>query len=82
MSEEKDRMPEAQKEEIFKGIVLMFASLPFVFAGPSLMFAFGVPQLRDGNPTMLIVSMLVMIVAVFTAVKGLKRILKAFFDKK
>jgi hypothetical protein len=76
----KDTIPEAQKEALMKGITLMFASLPFVFAGPSIMFALGVPRLREGQYDALIVSIIVMIIAGVVGVTGLRRVLKAFFE--
>ncbi|TVQ79486.1 MAG: hypothetical protein EA358_03535 [Flavobacteriales bacterium] len=78
----KDRMPEAQRQALFKGITLMFASLPFVFAGPSLLFALGVPRLRHGHYDALIASVVVMIIAGVIGVSGLRRVLKAFFEKR
>ena len=77
---EKDKMPELQKQALFKGITLMFASLPFIFAGPSIMFALGIPRMRDGHYDALVASIVVMIIAGIVGVSGLRRVLRAFFE--
>jgi hypothetical protein len=78
--QEKDKMPSEQKQDIFKGIVLMFTSLPFIFLGPSLMFGAGIPQFKEGNYTMFIVSVALMVAAGIIGVTGLKKVLNAFFN--
>ena len=81
MMQEKDKMPSEQKQDIFKGVVLMFTSLPFIFLGPSLMFGAGIPQCKEGNYTMLTVSVALMVAAGVIGVMGLKKVLKAFFNE-
>jgi hypothetical protein len=80
MTEEQAKK-EAQRKELFRGIALMFASLPFIFSGPALLFAVGVPQLREGNIYILLLSLLMMLIAGLLGITGLRVVLRAFFDR-
>lgn len=82
MKQEKDKIHDDQKKTIFKGIAMMFGALPFVFAGPSLMFGVGIPHLNDGRYAMFIVSIILMILAGVIGVTGLKKVLAGFFERR
>ncbi|MCC5916314.1 MAG: hypothetical protein JJU02_03195 [Cryomorphaceae bacterium] len=74
-------MQEQQKKEVFRGLALMFAALPFIFSGPALFFALGVPGIRDGDFQMALLSFLLMLIAGLLGVFGLKTVLRAVFQK-
>ena len=70
-----------KKEKLMKGINLMALSFPFIFAGPTLYHFKGANALRNNEPWWLLISLVLMLVAVFFAVRGLRTIMDAFFDK-
>lgn len=69
-----------KKEKIVKGINLMATSFLFIFSGPSLYYYKGAQALKNNEPWWLVISVILMLAAVFFAVMGLKKILSAFFD--
>ncbi len=70
----------SDKEKIAAGIRFMAIALPLIFTGPALYVALGQPLAREGNYLWIVISILVMLVAVFFAVKGLRTILSGFFN--
>lgn len=70
----------ANRDKIMHGIRFMAIALPLIFSGPALYVALGLPAARQGNYIWMGVSILLMLVAVFFAVKGLRTILKGFFN--
>lgn len=68
------------KDKLIKGIRYMAIAFPFIFLGPGLLFLAGIPALRDDNIIWLVISILLMGVAGFLSVKGLRTILSSFFD--
>lgn len=71
-----------KKEKLMKGINLMLLSFPFIFGGPTLFHYKGAQALRNDEPWWLVLSVLLMLIAVFIAVKGLRTIMAAFFDRE
>jgi len=71
---------ESDKQKIAEGIRFLAVALPLVFSGPALYVGLGIPASRDGNYLWMAVSILVMLVAVFFMVKGLRRVLSGFFN--
>ena len=71
---------ESDKQKIAEGIRFLAVALPLVFSGPALYVGVGIPALRGGNYLWIGISILVMLVAVFLMVKGLRRILSGFFN--
>ena len=70
-----------KKQKLLKGINFMALSFPFIFGGPTLFHYKGAQALRNGEPWWLVLSIVIMLIAVFFAVKGLRIIMAAFFDK-
>ena len=58
----------------------MAVALPLIFTGPALYVALGQPMMRQGNYLWVVISIIIMLVAVFLAVKGLRTILQGFFN--
>ncbi len=71
-----------KKEKLMKGINLMLLSFPFICCGPTLFHYKGAQALRNDEPWWLVLSVSLMLIAVFIAVKGLRTIMAAFFDKE
>jgi hypothetical protein len=71
---------ESDKQKIAEGIRFLAVALPLVFSGPALYVGMGIPASRDGNYLWMGISILVMLVAVFLMVKGLRRVLRGFFN--
>jgi hypothetical protein len=69
------------KDKLMKGIRLMAVGFPFIFMGPALMYWLGIPGLRNENYIAFTISIVLMGLAGFFCVKGLRTILSAFFDK-
>ena len=69
-----------KKEKLMRGINFLALSFPFIFGGPTLFYYKGAQALRNDEPWWLVISIAIMAIAVFLAVKGLKTILSAFFD--
>lgn len=70
----------ANRDKIMHGIRFMAIALPLVFSGPALYVAMGLPASRDGNYVWMAVSVLIMLIAVYFAVRGLRTILQGFFN--
>ncbi len=70
----------SDKDKIASGIRFMAIALPLIFTGPALYVALGQPMARQGNYLWIGISILVMLVAVFFTVKGLRTILRGFFN--
>ncbi len=71
---------ESDKQKIAEGIRFLAVALPLVFSGPALYVGLGIPASRDGNYLWMGISVLVMLVAVFFMVKGIRRVLSGFFN--
>jgi len=69
-----------KREKIMKGINLMAISFPFIFGGPTLYYFKGAQAIKNNEPWWLVISVILMVAAVFFAVKGLRTIVNAFFD--
>lgn len=70
----------ADRDKIFNGVRFMAVALPLIFSGPALYVAMGLPAARQGKYIWMGISILLMLVAVFFTVKGLRTILKGFFN--
>jgi ABC-type nickel/cobalt efflux system permease component RcnA len=70
----------ADKEKIAKGIRSLAIALPLIFTAPGLYFLAGMPASRTGNYWWMAASLILMLVAVFFMVKGLRQILAGFFN--
>ncbi len=70
----------SDRDKIMHGLRFMAIALPLIFSGPALYVALGLPASRQGNYIWLGVSILLMLVAVFFTVKGLRTVLKGFFN--
>ena len=68
------------KEKLVKGLYYMAFAFPFIFSGPSLFFWKGAAGFKHGEYTWTIVSISLMLIAVFLVVKGLRMALSAFFE--
>jgi hypothetical protein len=68
------------KERLIKGLYHMAAAFPFIFAGPSLYFSKGAAGFKSGDYTWTILSIVLMLAAVFLVVRGLRISIKAFFE--
>lgn len=62
------------------GLRFMAIALPLIFSGPALYVALGLPAAQSGNYLWMVISILLMLVAVFFTVKGLRTVLKGFFN--
>ncbi|PTM04808.1 MAG: hypothetical protein DA405_05985 [Bacteroidetes bacterium] len=71
---------ESDKQKIAEGIRFLAVALPLVFSGPALYVGLGMPALRNGNYLWVIISIVIMLIAVFLMVKGLRRVLSGFFN--
>jgi amino acid transporter len=70
----------ANKEKIAHGIRFLAIALPLVFSGPALYVAAGLPAAKNGNYLWMVLSILLMLISVFLMVKGLRTVLKGFFN--
>ena len=70
----------ADKDKIAKGIRSLAIALPLIFTAPGLYFLAGIPASRTGNYWWVAGSLILMLVAVFFMVKGLRQILAGFFN--
>jgi lysylphosphatidylglycerol synthetase-like protein (DUF2156 family) len=70
----------ANKEKIAKGIRFLAVALPLIFTAPGLYFLAGIPAYQKGNYGWIIASIVLMLVAVFLMVKGLRVVLAGFFN--
>jgi hypothetical protein len=72
----------ANKEKIARGVNLMAFSFPFILFGPSLYFWKGANGWQNGQWWWGVISIALMALAVFLAVKGLRLILAGLFGDK
>ncbi len=70
----------SDRDKIMHGLRFMAIALPLIFSGPALYVALGLPAARQGNYIWMGVSILLMLIAVFFTVKGLRTVLKGFFN--
>ena len=70
---------ESNKELLLQGIRYLALALPLIFTGPALYFWLGATGIRQGNYLWAAVSLVVMGLAVFLTVRGLRTLLKGFF---
>lgn len=70
----------ADRDKIMQGIRFMAIALPLIFSGPALYVSVGLGAAREGNYLWVGLSILIMIVAVYFGVRGLRTILKGFFN--
>ena len=70
----------SDRDKIMHGLKFLAVALPLIFSGPTLYVALGLPAARQGNYIWIVVSILIMLIAVFLAVKGLRTVLKGFFN--
>ena len=68
------------KQKLMRGINLLAIAFPFIFGGPTLFYFKGAKAIENGEPWWLILSILVMLIAVFYAVRGLRTLLHAIFN--
>ena len=69
-----------KKEKLLKGLNFLALSFPFIFGGPTLYYYKGAQAIKNNEPWWLVISLVIMMLAVYLAVKGLRKILNAFFD--
>ena len=69
------------KDKLMRGVRFLAIGFPFIFMGPMLMTAMGIPYSREGNWIWFSLSILLMCTAAYLAIRGLRTILSAFFDK-
>lgn len=70
------------KEKLLKGMQFVALGLPFVFMGPALLTWAGIPFAQKGNYLWLAISILLMLVAAYFCVRGLRTVLSSLFDKE
>lgn len=75
------RLMATDKDKLMRGVRFLAIGFPFIFMGPMLMTAMGIPYSRQGNYIWLVLSILLMCTAAYLAIRGLRTILSAFFDK-
>ena len=68
----------SNQEQIVAGLFRLAWSFPFIFAGPSLYIGKG----TSGSWYWTVISIVLMLVAVFLAVSGLRKVMSGFFDGK
>lgn len=70
----------SDRDKIMHGLKFLAVAFPLIFSGPALYVALGIPAARQDNYIWMGVSILIMLIAVFLMVKGLRTILKGFFN--
>ena len=68
----------SNQEQIVAGLFRLAWSFPFIFIGPSLYIGKG----TSGSWYWTVISIVLMLVAVFLAVSGLRKVMRGFFDGK
>ena len=68
----------SNQEQIVAGLFRLAWSFPFIFIGPSLYIGKG----TSGSWYWTVISIVLMLVAVFLAVSGLRKVMSGFFDGK
>ena len=70
----------SDKDRIMRGINMMAFAFPFILFGPALYFWKGAAGWNNGQWWWPVLSILVMGLAAFLAIKGLRLILAGFFN--
>lgn len=70
------------REEILRGIRFLSLALPLIFTAPGLFYILGIPAWRQGSYWWTALCVVMMIVAVYLAVRGLKAVLRGFFSRE
>ena len=70
------------KDKIVRGINLMAFSFPFILFGPALYFWKGAKGWTNGEWYWSVLSVIVMLIAIYMAVRGLKLILAGIFGDR
>lgn len=70
----------SDKEKIAKGMRFLAVALPLIFTAPGLFYILGIPAYKNGSYLWIIISLALMLVAVFFMVKGLRTVLSGFFN--
>ncbi len=70
----------AKKEQLGKGIRLLFGSLPLMFIGPSVIYNAFMNKHTNWHYLVLAIGCILCILAVFLAFKGIKTLTDALFD--
>lgn len=68
----------SNQDLILAGLFRLAWSFPFIFVGPSLYIGKG----TSGSWYWTVISIVLMLVAVFLAVSGLRKVMSGFFDGK
>jgi len=68
----------SNQDLIVAGLFRLAWSFPFIFVGPSLYIGKG----TSGSWYWTVISIVLMLVAVFLAVSGLRKVMSGFFDGK
>ncbi len=71
----------SDKDKIAKGMRFLAIALPLIFTAPGIFYLAGIPAYQKGNYLWLVASIILMLVAVFFMVKGLRTVLAGFFDQ-
>ncbi len=69
-----------KKEQLGKGIRLMFGALPLMFIGPSVIYNAFMNKHTNWHYLVLVIGCILCILAVFLAFKGIKTLTDALFD--
>lgn len=70
----------AKKEQLGKGIRLLFGALPLMFIGPSVIYNAFMNKHTNWHYLVLAIGCILCILAVFLAFKGIKTLTDALFD--
>lgn len=70
------------KDKLMRGINIIAFSFPLILLGPALYFWKGAASWQNGQWWWAILSLLIMIAAVYLVVKGLRTILAGLFGDK
>ncbi len=69
-----------KREKLMRGVNQMALAFPFIFGGPTLFYFKGAKAMQHNEPWWLLLSVAIMITAVFFVVRGLRIIMAAFFE--
>ncbi len=69
-----------KKEQLGKGIRLLFGALPLMFIGPSVIYNAFMNKHTNWHYLVLAIGCILCILAVFLAFKGIKTLTDALFD--
>ncbi len=70
----------AKKEQLGRGIRLLFGALPLMFIGPSVIYNAFMNKHTNWHYLVLAIGCILCILAVFLAFKGIKTLTDALFD--